>query len=73
MFINIRQEGNGKLYQHQLNPVSEPNSSTRANFGALRVTTVFTGPVKGKETNNRENRNGQEDKVQRSKNILLGS
>ena len=62
MCSNGRQGGNGKTHQHQLKPVSEPHSSTRDNFGALKEATGITGPVKGKENNNQETSIVQEDK-----------
>ena len=48
MCSNGRQGGNEKPHQHKSNPVSEPHSSTRDNFGYFKSATGITGPVKGK-------------------------
>ena len=62
MCINGRRGGNGKPRQQQPNIISDPNLSTRDNFGALQATSSTTGPDKGKNTNHKENITRQEDK-----------
>ena len=52
MCSNVRQGDDDEPFWNQINPVSEPISSTKDNVGALKSTTGFIGPVKGKETNN---------------------
>ena len=48
MCSNGRQGGNGKPHQHQLHNISEPNSSTRENFGAFQATAGTTSPYQAK-------------------------
>ena len=52
MFSKVRQGGNDKLHHNKFSTVSDTNSSTRENVGALKATKELTRPVKGKETNN---------------------
>ena len=51
MFSNGRQGGNGKTHKHKFNLVSEPNTSSRENFGATKAATGITDPGKDRYIN----------------------
>ena len=55
MFSNVRQGGNGEPNHHQNHIISETNSSTREQFGALQATEGTKSPYKNKDTSHKEN------------------
>ena len=55
MCSNGRQGGNGEPHQQQPHIISEPNASTRNNFGAFQATAGTTSPEKNKYTTHKEN------------------